>query len=210
VYGSTIRQSVPRHFESNRPVAIQVIPQVFASASETARWFAAERCFQANNEIGPFPMLCQTLRIPISIAAMVFSASSVLVYCGCGANRASPAGDRELRAAMTLLGREYGGYLAEKGAAPPNEEALRLYLQSRLVNLADYGVKSADDLVRAGRDGQPLKVIVGRKAPTLERPEYVWAAYEQSGVAGTRLACDSRGGVYEFTDEEFSKQFAGG
>jgi hypothetical protein len=86
---------------------------------------------------------------------------------------------------------------------------MRDYLQLRLVDLADFGVKSADDILRSGRDGKPLKVVVGGKVPTADRPEYVWAAYEQSATGGTRLACDSRGGVYELSEEEFEKQIGG-
>ena len=88
----------------------------------------------------------QTFNTVSGLLAVALSATSLSVY-GCGGNPAPAAGGRELHDAMILLGREYGGYLAEKGAAPPNEEALRLYLQSRLVDLVDYGVKSADDLL---------------------------------------------------------------
>jgi hypothetical protein len=150
----------------------------------------------------------QTFSSVSGLLAVALSATWLSVN-GCGGNPAPAAGDTELRNAMILLGREYGGYLAENGAAPPNDEALRLHLHSRLVDLADYGVKSADDLLCAGRDGQPLKVVVGSRMPTTDRPEYAWAAYEQSSTAGTRLACDSRGGVYELTDDEFARQFAG-
>jgi hypothetical protein len=144
------------------------------------------------------------------LLVVALSATWLSVYgCDGSGSSAPAAGDRELRNAMILLGREYGGYLAEKGTAPPDEEALRAYLQTRLVDLVDYGVKTADDLLRIGRDGQPLKVVVGSRIPTAERPEYAWSAYEQSSTAGIRLACDSRGGVYELTDDEFAKQFAG-
>ena len=95
-------------------------------------------------------------------------------------------------------------------AAPrsPDESALRNYLQLHLVDLNSYGVKSVDDLLRAGRDGQPLKVIYGASVPVAARPEYAWVAYEQTAVDGKRLACDTRGGVYEITDEEYA-QLAG-
>jgi hypothetical protein len=110
---------------------------------------------------------------------------------------------------MKLLGLQYGSYLSENGAPPPDERALRSYLQSRLTVLSDYGVKSIDDLLRLGRDGQPFKLIYGTKVPVPERPDYIWVAHEQVGVAGKRLACDSRGGVYELTNVEYSQQFAG-
>ena len=141
-------------------------------------------------------------------ALLVLCAVCVIPYGGCGGN-ASTASDAQLRAAMKLLGLQYGSYLLEKGAPPPDEPALRSYLKSRLTVLSDFGVKSVDDLLRPGRDGQPLKVIYGSKMPLREHPEYVWAAHEQVGVAGKRLACDSRGGIYEITDTEYSEQLAG-
>ena len=141
-------------------------------------------------------------------ALLVLSAACIIPFCGCGGRNASARDDAQLRAAMTLLGLQYGTYLSEKGAPPPDEPTLRKYLQSRLVELSDLGVKSADDLLRLGRDGQPVKLIYGTKVPLPERPEYVWAAFEQVGVNGKRLACDSRGGVHEISDLEFSQQLA--
>ena len=109
---------------------------------------------------------------------------------------------------MQLLGREYGGYVAEhKGAAPPDEAAIRTYLQSRMDELKGYGVAGVDDLLRVGRDGQPLKIIYGAKIAMRERPEYAMAAHEQTATDGKRLACDSRGGVYELDDKSFSELF---
>ena len=144
----------------------------------------------------------------IFFALLLLCALCAMPSGGCGGNAAT-AGDAQLRAAMKLLGLQYGVYLSEKGAPPPDEPALRSYLQSRLTVLSDFGVKSVDDLLRPGRDGQPLKVIYGRKVPLPERPDYVWAAHEQAGVGGKRFACDSRGGVYEITDTEYSQQLAG-
>jgi hypothetical protein len=143
-----------------------------------------------------------------AVAVVVLSALCTVFSSGCGRS-APPAGDAQLRAAMKLLGLQYGSYLADKGGPPPDESALRNYLQSRLTVLRDYGVKSVDDLLRLGRDGQPLHLIYGRKVPLPEHPEYGWVAHELSGIDGKRLACDSRGGIYEITDAEFSQLLAG-
>lgn len=143
------------------------------------------------------------------IALLMLSAVCVIPSGGCGSGGASATDNDQLRAAMKLLGLQYGSYLSENGAPPPDEPALRNYLQTRLTILSDYGVKNVDDLLRTGRDGQPLKLIYGGKVPLPERPEYVWVAHEQSEVAGKRLACDSRGGVYELTNLEYSQQLAG-
>jgi hypothetical protein len=125
--------------------------------------------------------------------------------CGQGANSSGEEG--QVRAAMVLLGREYGTYVGEHNGAPPKDEtALRAYLESRLGELSAFGVNSVDDLLRAGRDGQPIQMIYGEKVVSPDRPEYPWAAYEQVGVDGKRLASDARGGIYEIGDEEFSRQ----
>jgi hypothetical protein len=154
-------------------------------------------------------MLDKKSEISSSLFALLFlCAICVIPFGGC-ARSAATASDMQLRAAMKLLGLQYGNYLAEKGTPPPDEPALRSYLNSRLTILSDFGVKSVDDLLRSGRDGQPLKVIYASKVPLPEHPEYVWVAYEEAGVGGKRLACDSRGGIYEITDLEYSKQFAG-
>jgi hypothetical protein len=133
-----------------------------------------------------------------------------LVAPGCG-DGASPSGsDGQLRTAMKVLGLEYGNYLTEhNGAPPPDEAAMRAYLQSRMADLSEYGVKGVDDLLRPGRDGQPITVVYGAKIVTPERSPYPWAAYEQTGVDGNRLVCDSRGGVYEIGDTEFTEQTSG-
>ena len=111
---------------------------------------------------------------------------------------------------MLVLGREYGAYTTQHNGVPPKDEAaLRGYLQSRLEDLKIYNVKSPDDLLGKGRDGQPLQVVYGAKIATADRPEYFWAVYEQTGVGGKRLASDSRGGVYELDAAEFSKQLPG-
>jgi hypothetical protein len=155
-------------------------------------------------------MLYQTFENSrVLFAMLVLSAACIAASGGCGAGEQSAQNDAQLRAGMKLLGLQYGSYLSEKGAPPPDESALRSYLQSRLTMLGDYGVKSVDDLLRHGRDGQPFKVFYGTEVPLPERPEYVWVAHEQTGVAGKRLACDSRGGIYEITDIEYSQQLAG-
>ena len=74
-----------------------------------------------------------------------------------------------------------------------------------MTDLSEYGVKSVDDLLRSGRDGQPLQVIYGKTVAAPDRPEYPWAAYEQTGVDGTRLAVHTRGGVQELDAAQFSQ-----
>lgn len=136
-------------------------------------------------------------------AAIILGCTAML--SGCGSNVAAVGEQDQVRAAMKLLGLEYGKFLAEHGAPPKDESELRAHLQSHMTDLSEYGVKSVDDLLRSGRDGQPLQVIYGKTVAAPDRPEYPWAAYEQTGVDGTRLAVHTRGGVQELDAAQFSQ-----
>jgi hypothetical protein len=147
-------------------------------------------------------------RFSWTCAALVAAAASA--GCGGTSQPALSSEEGQIRAAMKVLGMEYGSYMASHNGAPPKDEAaMRSYLESRLSTLSDYGVKSADSLLRAGRDGQPLAIVVGTKIEATERSPYPWAAYEKVGVDGKRLVSDTRGGVYEIEEQEF-KQYVPG
>jgi hypothetical protein len=142
-------------------------------------------------------------------AALV--AVAAVAGCGGGSQPAPSSEEGQIRAAMKVLGQEYGGYMASHNGQPPKDEAaLRSYLESRLPVLSDYNVKSVDMLLRSGRDGQPLAVITGKKVEVPERSSYPWAAYEQTGVDCKRLVGDTRGGVFEIEDQEFKQHIESG
>lgn len=104
-----------------------------------------------------------------------------------------------------VLGLQYGQYLGEHdGVPPPDEDTMREFLTSRLDELTVYNVHSADDLLRTGRDGRPLALVTGQTLSSPEHPEYALAAYESEGVAGVRLASNTRGGIYELSAAEFA------
>jgi len=133
--------------------------------------------------------------------------SGLLLGAGCGGGSGAPTGsDAQTQAVMRLTGIEYGGYLAAHNGQPPKDAAsFRQYLESRLDQLADYNVKSADDLLKSPRDGQPLVIISGKKVSAPDQGDFPWAAYEQTGVAGKRMAVNVRGGVADMTPEEFAQ-----
>jgi hypothetical protein len=109
---------------------------------------------------------------------------------------------------MRIVADEYGEFLATHGGQPPADvAAMRTFLESRLPTLsADYDVKSPDDLLASPRDGQPLVIVCGKKIAPPDSPETPWAAYEQTGVDGKRLASGVRYGPVELTPEEFARQ----
>ncbi len=107
---------------------------------------------------------------------------------------------------MRLLGMQYAEYLAaHNNSAPADEAAMRSWLEAHMNELTPYGVKSVDDLLKSSRDGQPLVVVYGKKVADPNQPDMPWAAYEQTGAGGTRLACNIRGAVAKLGSEEFDK-----
>ena len=71
--------------------------------------------------------------------------------------------------------------------------------------LSSYGVKAVDELLNSPRDGKPFRIVVGKTVASPDAPDLPWAAYEQTGVDGMRMAANARGGVYEFGPDEFQK-----
>ena len=130
---------------------------------------------------------------------------------GCGdASGPAPEAARETAVALKLVGLQYGDYMASnRGAAPKDLESYRKFVESRLADLANYNVKSADDILNSRRDGLPFTLICGKKILDPDQPDLPWAAYEQTGVDGKRLAANTRGGVVELTAEEFARRVPG-
>jgi hypothetical protein len=125
---------------------------------------------------------------------------------GCGQSQ-RPADQREARGILQVLGREYGRYLVDHNDAPPKDEAaFRAYLESQMTRLKSYGVKQVDDLLKSPRDGQPLTIVCGQRIAAPDQPDLVWAAFEQTGVDGKRLACNVRGGVEELDATAFQQR----
>ena len=130
---------------------------------------------------------------------------AIIISLGCGGGK--PTGDEaRARAALRMVGIEYGRYLvANNGAPPPDEAAMRTFLDLQISRTPNYGVASADELLSSTRDGKPLQLICGAKVAPPDRPEALWAAYEQTGVDGRRLVVNTRGDVVELDAEAFDR-----
>lgn len=142
--------------------------------------------------------------------------SAVLVGCtlgllpGCGAvSQQAPEGARETAVALKLVGQLYGEYVSTTGAAPKDLESFRKFIDAHLPDLVNYNVKSADDILQSRRDGQPFALICGKKIFDADQPDMLWAAYEQTGVEGNRLASNARGGVVTLAGDEFTRRMPG-
>jgi hypothetical protein len=132
-------------------------------------------------------------------------------FCLAGCGGGNPGNlsdrDRETSVILRIVALQYGDYLTSHGGAPPKDQtAFRKYLDARLDDLAAYNVKSSDEILTSPRDGQPLVIVCGKRIASPDAPESPWAAYEQTGVDGKRMAVSIRGGSYELTPEEFARQ----
>ncbi len=133
----------------------------------------------------------------------------LLLGCG-GASSPAPQSARETAVALKLVGLQYGDYVTANNGAPPKDlESFRAFLETHVAELANYNVKNAEDILSSRRDGKPLAVICGKKVFDPDQPDSVWAAHEQTGVDGKRLAVTVRGGVVELTAAEFTRRIPG-
>ena len=88
---------------------------------------------------------------------------------------------------------------------PKTPTLFREYLQSRSEDLKRYNVETLDQLLVSPRDGQPLIIVTSQRRVPFGAPGMPWAAYEQTGVDGKRIAVQVRGGAHELTAEEIAK-----
>jgi hypothetical protein len=125
---------------------------------------------------------------------------------GCG--EAAPQDARRAHGVMTVLGLEYGDYLAANRNSPPqNVSQFRSFVASRPQKMTEYRVNGVDELFTSPRDGQPIQVVCGLAKPVVDAQGYPLAAYEAVGTDGKRLVANARGGVSELTDEQFAQTF---
>ena len=88
--------------------------------------------------------------------------------------------------------------IAQRGRLPSNEQELRTFATTiHPDDLKALGVTSVDECFGAGRDGQPLVVLLGQKAPSNGDPSVI--CYEQEGQDGIRLV-GKLGGSVEVAD----------
>jgi len=132
----------------------------------------------------------------------------VLATTGCSSDTDFNAGstERQTKVTMNVLSIIYGEYLDFHNANPPKDiGAFRKYLESRAEDLKRYNVEKIDQLLISPRDGQPFVIICGKRSAPSDSPDMPWAAYEQNGIEGKRLAVQVRGGVHELIAEEIEK-----
>jgi hypothetical protein len=141
--------------------------------------------------------------VRIGAAALLIGSAAVL---GCGEVSPTGGGDEfQTRRMLGMVATFYGDFLAERGAPPKDEATFRAFLQERSQQLERMKL-DVDGLLTSPRDGQPLVVVYGKRVAPADSPNTPWAAYEQTGVDGKRLAAQVRGQIVELTSDEIARQ----
>lgn len=142
--------------------------------------------------------------------ASVLAGCLLLVALGCSSGGPeSPVPTRRDEGKLKLLGVEYGKFVALNENVPPrDQEEFLQYLRSRESRLAGYGLESIDELLVSPREGHKMIVVHGDKQGIMSPDGFPWAAYEETGVGGTRLVVSGRGTIVEMDQDEFERTFA--
>jgi hypothetical protein len=128
---------------------------------------------------------------------------------GCGGGDVPKGDDALARRKLAVIAVLYGDYLQTHNNVPPKDEAaFRSFLtEQNDSRLKEYNVTNLDDLFISPRDGQKFAVVFGKRLAPPDAPGTPWAAYEQTGVDGKRLATQVRGATEELSPDQFSAQF---
>jgi hypothetical protein len=134
-------------------------------------------------------------------------AAGALSLAGCGGGSEVSGTDYQARRQLSLIAEMYGNYMQERGGPPKDEGEFKAFLTEWAARrLEPYNVESVDELLVSPRDEQPFVVVYGKKLVSKDAPNSPWAAYEQTGVDGKRLAAQVRGVLEEYSPEEFAAQ----
>ena len=127
-------------------------------------------------------------------AAVAILLIGVLSLVGCGGGSEGGGDDYQTRRQLSLVAEIYGDYLGTHGNAAPKDDAeFRVFLTEYAAKrLKAYNVADVDELLKSPRDGQPFTIVCGKRLAPPDSPNTPWAAYEQTGVDGTRLAAQVR------------------
>ncbi len=166
------------------------------------------------NSIPP-AVLTLPRRWHVSLAIVLFA------LAGCGGVAVDNRSEGEKR--LLTVAMMYNRYAAaHQGAPPPDEKALKQFINSLPVaEGAGMKITKVDELFISQRDQKPFKVRYGLQtgggvpevpggpggpgAPSGVASTAAVIAYEETGLNGKHYAAFATGEVHEITDEEFQK-----
>lgn len=109
---------------------------------------------------------------------------------------------------LKVLGIEYSRFADEHGGRPPaDQEELTTFLNGRKGHIP--GLKDVGQLFVSPRDGQPLVIFYGKALPPADDSGYPAVACEKTGVGGSRLVANTRGGVQEIAVDQVPSHLVG-
>ena len=141
-------------------------------------------------------------------AVALLCGSLAIVGCGGVEPPDASSDDQKTVTLMNTLAVYYNDYLSLYRGRPPKDGAtFRKFLKSRADNLKQYEIEDLEQLFNSPRDGQPFTIIFGKRIAVSDSPGTFWAAYEQTGVDGKRMAVRTYGGVDLLDADQFAQEF---
>ena len=141
-------------------------------------------------------------------ATLVLSGLVFVTGCGRG-NPVAKGVERETRIRLIVLANYYGDYISRHRGRPPEDaEAFREFLEAYTEEFKRFEVESVEELLTSARDGQPFGVVYGKPHPMSQSPDAFWAAHEQEGVDGKKLAVGTYGGEILLDAVAFAREFS--
>ncbi len=142
-------------------------------------------------------------RSAAALGAIWLAWAGLILASGCGPSQSqsAPRESSNLKPLALLYGRYLG---AHQGNPPPNEAALKSFIQSLPPEqLSSMRATDVDKLFVSSRDGQPYVVVYGKTTGPPGTGGAPIIAYEQTGVDGKRFVASSLGAVDEVDETRF-------
>ena len=138
-------------------------------------------------------------------SAAVLSAAAVLTVAGCTSTAPTGTSDPPAKLRLERILEFYRSYIDDKKQAPPDEKALKDYIQALPADRKQgFGmVDDLDQLFTSARDNQ--KYVVRYKLKFSPGGETEAVAWEQTGQDGRRFVALTVGYVQEYADADFKE-----
>ena len=142
-------------------------------------------------------------------ALSLLSGFGALAGCGGPPGASISETDQRTVESLNVLATFYGDYMNQHGGRPPkNEGDFRAFMKSQSNSMERRGVEDLEQFLMSPRDYQPYTIVSGKLVKVSDSPGVFWAAHEQTGVDGNRMAVRTYGGVDLLGPDEFGREFS--